>query len=225
MRVVIKKPMGTIIFDLDGTISDPATGITRSINHALAKLGYEVHPETALHRFIGPSLHVAFTELTGRSDAEFLARGVEAYRERYILIGYKENVIYPGVKDALGRLREMGYTLCIATSKRPDIACKVIEFLGLWDYFQQIQGCDVQVSKASLLAKMLEDESLRRPMIMIGDRDNDFNAAFEAGITSVAVRWGYGNEAEYRLASASVSDPNELVDVISQLMASPHGGK
>ncbi len=210
--------MSTIIFDLDGTISDPAAGITRSINHALAELGYETQPETALYCYIGPSLHLTFAELTGRSDAEFLARAVEVYRERYIPIGYKENVIYPGVEEALGRLREAGHNLCIATSKRKDIACKVVEFLNLSGYFSQIHGCDVHVSKASLLAKMLDDQSLRQPMIMVGDRENDFNAAREVGIASVAVRWGYGNEEEYRLASACVSEPEALVDAIGDLL-------
>ena len=215
--------MSTIIFDLDGTISDPAAGITRSINHALAELGYEPQPEKALYRYIGPSLRVTFAELTGRSDAKFLARAVEVYRERYIPIGYKENVIYPGVEEALGRLREAGHNLCIATSKRKDIACKVIEFLNLSGYFSQIHGCDVHVSKASLLGKMFDDESLSHPMIMVGDRDNDFNAAREVGIASVAVRWGYGNEEEYRLTSACVCEPEELVDAISDLLATPHG--
>jgi len=175
--------MNTIIFDLDGTISDPAEGITRSINHALAELGHRTHPEKTLLKYIGPRLNITFSELAGIEDKETLARAIELYRERYIPIGYKENHLYDGIVDVLSSLASSGCFLCIATTKRKDIACKVLEFLKVDQYFNQVHGCDLHRTKSDLLRDILSDSTLgKRPMVMIGDRDTDFLAVAERGI-------------------------------------------
>jgi len=207
--------MNTVIFDLDGTISDPAEGITRSINHALVELGYNAHPEEELLRYIGPHLNITFSELTGIRDKTTLSRAIELYRERYIPIGFRENHLYDGIPEVLSQLVSCGSTLCIATTKRKDIASKVLKFLEIDTYFTQVHGCDLHRSKADLLRNILSDATLgKRPMVMIGDRDTDFIAASEVNMPSIAVRWGYGEEKEFAMATDVVEKPAELPEAI-----------
>jgi phosphoglycolate phosphatase len=203
--------MNTVIFDLDGTISDPAQGITRSINHALVELGYDTYPEEKLLRYIGPNLNITFSELAGIKTKAMLLRAVELYRQRYTAVGYRENVLYDGIVEVLARLVSDGSLLCIATTKRKDIASKVLEFLGIDGYFTQVHGCDLYRSKSELLRDILSDSTLgTRSMVMIGDRDTDFLAASEVNIPSIAVRWGYGEEKEFALATDVVNWPADL---------------
>ncbi len=210
--------MYTVIFDLDGTISDPAKGITRSINHALVELGHKAHPEDALLQYIGPPLATTFSELAGITNEAALAHAIELYRERYIPIGYKENHIYDDMKHILSTLASKGYALCIATSKRRDIAIKVLEFLNIDAYFTQIHGCDVDRSKSDLLREILSDPILgNNALVMIGDRDIDFLAAAEVNMPSIAVRWGYGNDREFELATETVSNPLDLPNAIERI--------
>ncbi len=207
--------MNTVIFDLDGTISDPAEGITKSINYALMELGYREYPEAELLRYIGPHLKVTFSELIGMNDERILSRAIALYRERYIPIGYRENYLYEGIPEILSQLVSIGSSLCIATTKRRDIACKVLEFLGVDSYFTQVHGCDLDRTKEDLLRDILSDEILsNKPMIMIGDRETDFIAASEVNIPSIAVRWGYGNEKEFALATDVVEEPAELPEAV-----------
>ncbi len=207
--------MNTVIFDLDGTISDPVEGITKSINYALVELGYEAHSKEELLRYVGPHLKVTFSELAGIKDEATLSRAIELYRERYIPIGYRENHLYEGIKEVLAQLVSNGSILCIATTKRKDIASKVLEFFAIDNYLTQVHGCDLHRTKADLLRDILEDEKLnKRPMVMIGDRDTDFLAASEVKMPSIAVRWGYGNEKEYAMATDVVGRPEELPEAI-----------
>ncbi|WP_070104901.1 HAD hydrolase-like protein [Thiolapillus brandeum] len=207
--------MNTVIFDLDGTISDPAEGITRCINHALAELGHPTYPESDLLKYIGPHLNITFSELAGLKSKADLARAIELYRERYIPIGYKENRLYDGIVDILDELVDTGSLLCIATTKRQDIAASVLKYFGISHYFTQIHGCDLDRSKADLLRDVISDSILgKRPMVMIGDRDTDFLAATEVGMSSIAVQWGYGRSEEYELASDMVKSPVDLPEAI-----------
>lgn len=207
--------MNTVIFDLDGTISDPAEGITRSINHALVELGYNAYPEEELLRYIGPHLNITFSELAGIKDTATISRAIELYRERYIPIGFRENHLYDGIPEVLSQLVSCGSTLCIATTKRKDIALKVLEFLKIDTYFTQVHGCDLDRSKADLLRDIISDTTLvKRPMVMIGDRDTDFLAALEVNMPSIAVRWGYGEEKEFAMATYVVEKPAELPEAI-----------
>ena len=207
--------MNTVIFDLDGTICDPAEGVTRSINYALAELGYNTYPEKELQRYIGPHLSITFSELTGVEDEAALSRAIELFRERYIPIGHKENRLYDGIVDVLTTLVADGALLCIATTKRKDIASKVLEFLKVDQYFTQVHGCDLHRSKSDLLRDILSDSALgNRPIVMIGDRDTDFIAASEVNMPSIAVQWGYGKEEEFAIATDTVDRPEELLKAI-----------
>ncbi|MFC1495255.1 HAD hydrolase-like protein, partial [Thermodesulfobacteriota bacterium] len=183
--------MNTVIFDLDGTLSDSAEGIVRSINYALPKLGYNERPKKDLLQFIGPQLSYAFATLTGKNDEEFLSEAIKIFRERYFSIGYKENVLYEGIKEVLEQLVEQGNILCIATTKRKDIAEKVLRLFEIDRYFKQVHGTDLYRKKADLLRDILNDPAVKsRPMVMIGDRDTDFKAAGEVNMPSIAVKWG-----------------------------------
>ena len=210
--------MYTVIFDLDGTISDPAEGITRSINYALAKLGYDTYPEKDLLPYIGPHLRITFAELVGIGDDATLSRAIELYRERYIPIGYKENRLYDGIVPVLESLIADDNRLCIATTKREDIASKVLEFLKIDHFFTQVRGCDLDRTKAAVLQDILSHPVIGdRPAVMIGDRDTDFLAASAVDIPSIAVRWGYGTGDEYALATDTVGDPGDLRQVIMRV--------
>lgn len=207
----------TVIFDLDGTITDPAEGITRCINHALAELGHPTHPEAALHKYIGPHLNITFSELMGTSDEGTLARAIELYRERYIPVGYRENRLYEGMRAVLSQLHVHGASLCIATTKRQDIAQSVLAFLGVETFFTQVHGCDLHRTKPDLLHDILSDATLSvKPIVMIGDRGTDFEAAAQVGMPSIAVRWGYGTGDEIAMATAVADSPAELPSVIER---------
>ncbi len=207
--------MYTVIFDLDGTISDPAEGITNSINHTLVELGFQTRPTKELLRYIGPHLNDTFSELTGIQDQSFLADAIKYYRERYIQVGYKENQLYDGIVEVLSELVSAGSTLCIATSKRKDIAEKVLEFLKIEHFFTQVHGCDLHQSKTELLQNIISDPVLgKQPVIMIGDRDIDFLAATEVNTPSLAVSWGYGEEKELAMATKTVETPEDLLKAI-----------
>ena len=209
--------MNTVIFDLDGTISDSAEGIVKSINYTLPKLGFDELPKKDLLQYIGPHLNTIFQRLTGKKDEDFLLNAVTIFRERYFSIGYKENQLYEGIRDVLGILSDRGDIMCIATTKRTDIAKNVLHYFEIDKYFAQVKGSDLYPEKADLLRDLICDPSLNHsPMIMIGDRSSDFMAASGAGIPSLAVRWGYGNDDEFKLATAVVGKPRDLPDAISK---------
>jgi len=209
--------MNTVIFDLDGTLSDSAEGIVKSINYALPRLGYDEVAENELRRYIGPPLYYTFENLTGIKEEDFLLKAVTIFRERYFSIGYRENVLYDGIKDVLEHLVKLENILCIATTKRKDIAENVLGLFGIEKYFTQVHGTDIYRKKVDLLRDMINDPALnKRPMIMIGDRDTDFKAANEVNMPSIAVKWGYGNEKEFEYATRIVEKPEQLLEAIQK---------
>jgi len=203
--------MNTVIFDLDGTITDPAEGIVQSFNYTLSELGFNPRPREELLEFIGPPLNVSFYKLAGINDKTTLSRAVELFRGRIFSVAYAQNQIYDGISEVLSQLHAGGSRLCIATQKRQDIAVKVAEFLHIKHFFTQILGCDLLQPKSELLRDILSDNILgSRPIVMIGDRATDYIAASEVNMPSIAVRWGYGDESEYALATDVVDRPEDL---------------
>ena len=191
--------------------------IVKSINYALPRLGYNEKPEKDLLQFIGPQLGYAFATLTGKDDEEFLSEAIKLFRERYFSTGYKENVLYEGIREVLEQLTEEDNILCIATTKRKDIAEKVLRLFEIDRYFSQVHGTDLYRKKADLLRDILDDPAINsRPMIMIGDRDTDFKAATEVNMPSIAVKWGYGNEKEFEYATCTVEKPEQLPEAIRE---------
>jgi len=201
----------TIIFDLDGTLSNPQEGIIRSINFALEKLGKDPRPEKALTRFIGPPLKEIFSYLLDTYDDDFLMKAIGLFRQRYFSVGYRENRLYNGILDLLIQLNNEGSHLYIATTKREDIASKVAEYLGIKGYFKGIFGCDLDTPKAKVLRNILSIEGKRKTSaFMVGDRKTDMEAASAVRVRTVGVNWGFGSPSELSFAEVAVDSPLEL---------------
>jgi phosphoglycolate phosphatase len=202
------------IFDLDGTLSDPAVGIGRSINFALESYGYAPIADGEVSQFIGPPLDQTFMSIVGTSDAEHIRQLVSKYRERYAAIGYKENVVYPGIPDVLRTLTDSGVPLGLCTSKRANFAEDILDLFGIRQYFRFVNGGDIGIKKTDQLASLLRQGLITKSAAMIGDRAVDILAAKENGLRSVGVLWGHGSLAELQGAAPDIllESPQELLE-------------
>jgi phosphoglycolate phosphatase len=205
----------TLIFDLDGTISDPSDGIARSVNYALESFSYDPVEEHRVHRMIGPPLTEIFEHFLGALSAGRMQELVDAYRERYASIGFTENVLYPGVPDTLATLARQGYELGICTSKRADYAARIVEMFGLNDHFGFIDGGDVHIKKFMQLERIVSNGVDATSAVMIGDRAVDIDAAKKNAIASVGVNWGFGHEGELAAAAPTyiAESPADLLEI------------
>lgn len=201
------------IFDLDGTLSNPALGITRCLNFALEHYGFEPHPFDALTQFIGPPLEKAFEALTGTSDANVILPLVAKYRERYSDVGYAENTLYDGIPQQLAILQSLGIDMGVCTSKRVDFAERILKHFGIRDYFRYVSGGDVGIRKGQQLAELLRTGTISPNAIMIGDRYADIEASKENGLKNFGVLWGFGSEQELNEAGA-----DRIVKTVRELL-------
>jgi len=190
-----------LLFDLDGTISDPLEGISRSINYALEAFGYNSQPMSEIAKYVGPPLDDTFIEITGSTDKSEINNLIEKYRERYSDIGYSENYLYPDVKEAIHTLADHDIPLAICTSKRRDFAEKIITKFSMREYFQFICGGDIGIKKSQQIKLLLSDKSIDHSAVMIGDRAVDLVAAHRNRLKSVGVLWGYGSQQELEAES------------------------
>ena len=192
------------MFDLDGTLTDPKEGITKSVRHALNHYGIQVDDLDNLTPFIGPPLTDSYKKYYGFSD-EQAWEGVLVYREYFSERGWHENKEYPGIKEMLGALKTAGRVLLVATSKPEEFARKILEHFGMAGYFDFIGGADMdetRVRKADVIRYVLEQygldaspETLAR-CVMVGDREHDVLGARECGMDCVGVLYGYGDRRE-----------------------------
>lgn len=192
------------MFDLDGTLTDPKEGITKSVRHALNHYGIQVDDLDALTPFIGPPLTDSYKKYYGFSD-EQAWEGVLVYREYFSERGWHENKEYPGIKEMLDALKAAGRVLLVATSKPEEFARKILEHFGMEGYFDFIGGADMdetRVRKADVIRYVLEQygldtsqETLAR-CVMVGDREHDVLGARECGMDCVGVLYGYGDRQE-----------------------------
>jgi phosphoglycolate phosphatase len=196
--------MVTIYFDLDGTLTNPKPGITRSIQYALERLDLAVPTEDELTWCIGPPLHASLQKLTG-SD-ELADRALLLYRERFSDIGLFENEAYAGITDTLTTLAATTPRMFVATSKPAIYANRIVEHFGLKPYFERVFGSELdgtRVDKRDLLRYALDEANVdASSAIMIGDRSHDVVGARTNGMTAIGVLYGYGSEAELRDAGA-----------------------
>lgn len=206
------------IFDLDGTLSDPAVGIGRSINFALEWFGYAPIADCEVSQFIGPPLDETFVSIVGTSEAEHIAELVSKYRERYAAIGYAENVVYPGIPDVLRALYDRGVPLGLCTSKRANFAEDILDLFGIGQYFRFVNGGDIGIRKTDQLASLLRRGLITQSAAMIGDRAVDILAAKANGLRSIGVLWGHGSLAELQGTS-----PDLLLECPQELLE-PHMG-
>ena len=197
----------TILFDLDGTLTDPGIGITNSVAYALKKHGIEVTDRTKLYPFIGPPLLDSFQRFYGFSE-EQSEQAVADYREYFREKGLFENEVYSGVEELLQRLKESGKRLIIATSKPEEFAVKILKHFGLASYFDYIVGATMDSSrskKGDVIAYALEVCGItdKADVVMVGDREHDVLGAKENGLDSVGVLYGYGSREELEKAGAT----------------------
>ena len=202
----------TILFDLDGTLTDPAEGITKAVEAALNHYGITVADRAALHKFIGPPLDESFPEFYG-FDAARTAEATEVFRAYFDRQGWRENIPYPGVEDMLRDLRAAGKRLLVVTSKPEVFALRIMEHFGLAQYFDHICGAPMDNQEGAKKAAVIRD-ALRRAgvedlstAVMVGDRRHDIDGARQAGLEAVGVLWGYGD-----LQELEASHPVHIVE-------------
>ncbi len=206
-----------IVFDLDGTLSDPSEGVTASLNFALESLGLPPRPREALTRYIGPPLKEIFAELLNTRDDSRIAEGIAFFRRRYLARGYRENRLYPGIVDLLKRLRVSGARLYVATTKREDTANNVARFLGIAAFFEGIHGCGLDTPKVAILERILTRETpVREAAFMVGDRETDIAAGNAAGMRAIGVAWGFGAPGELEKAEAVAETPAGLLNYFAR---------
>jgi phosphoglycolate phosphatase len=212
------ETMDTIYFDLDGTLTDPKPGITRSIRYALQKLDQpEIPTEDELTWCIGPPLRASFVKLLGGEHAA--DRAVSLYRERFSDIGLYENALYDGIGDVLTALS--GRRLFVATSKPHVFADRIIDHFGLRPHFERVFGSELdgtRVDKSHLLAYALKEAAVDpAKTLMIGDRSHDIVGAKSNGMQAIGVLYGYGTRDELIGAGALhvCATPPAILDFIS----------
>jgi phosphoglycolate phosphatase len=215
-----EQPFKNVLFDLDGTLTDPREGITLCIQHALAKLGQHVPAQSELEAYIGPPLRGTFASLLKTTDAELVETAVSFYRERFALVGLFENELYDGVPQMLESLRARSCRLFVATSKVGLFAERILAHFNLASFFDGVYGSLLDGrfdNKTELLHHLLESERLRAAeTVMVGDREHDVIAARRNSIFSLGVTYGYGTRAELSAARADAlcESPCEVVDFL-----------
>jgi len=205
-----------ILFDLDGTITDPKVGITKSIQYSLESFGINIEDPDDLIKFIGPPIRPAFKTFYGFDDAG-AEKAVEKFRERFLVKGIYENVVYDGIDTMLQKLINAGKTLIIATSKPTIQAKTVLSHFNLDKYFAYVSGSEMngdRSDKSEVIQYALKQNNINdlSRCVMVGDRKHDIIGAKTAGMESVGVLYGYGGHDELSEANADyiVKDVDEL---------------
>ncbi len=196
----------TILFDLDGTLTDPGLGITNSVMHALKKRGIDIPDRSELYKFIGPPLIDSFMNFYGM-DREEAVEAVKDYREYYSVTGIFENLVYDGIEELLHELKEAGYKIALATSKPEHFAKQILDHYNLSTYFDFVGGAlmdESRTKKHEVIEYVLENMKISDTdkVLMIGDREHDVLGAKTMGIDCLGVLFGYGDLEELTNAGA-----------------------
>ena len=210
--------MKTILFDLDGTLTDSGEGIINCAILALEHFGLPVPSREEMRVFVGPPLHDTFIKFGVPADQTDEA--IAIYRSRYIPIGKFENTPYPGIREMLAALQADGYKLFVATSKPETTSVEILEHFDMAKYFTKICGAALdrsRVSKEDVIAYLLEQNDAGEEIIMVGDTAFDVIGAKKHGIPTIGVSWGYGSieEMERAGAKAIVQNADELFALLT----------
>jgi phosphoglycolate phosphatase len=217
-------PYTNLLFDLDGTLTDPKEGILESIRFALSRLGWlDMPSDEDIAWCIGPPFRESLGRLLKTDDENRIEEAVSIYRERFGTIGKFENRVYEGIPETLASLRGLGLRLLVATSKPTFYATQILERFQLAPYFEGVYGSEMdgtRGAKPELLAYLLTVEKLSADeCLMIGDRKHDVLGAAANGIPCCGVTWGYGSVEELREAGAKAvcSRPQDLAAVLQAM--------
>lgn len=207
----------TILFDLDGTLTDSGEGIINCAILALEHFGCPIPSREEMRVFVGPPLHESF--INHGVPADKADEAIRIYRSRYIPIGAYENTPYPGVEELLKALKAEGHTLYVATSKPEEMSVKILEHFDLAKYFDRICGASMDTSRSSkedVIAYLLQCNGRSDNMIMVGDTKFDVLGAKHHGIQTVGVSWGYGKVGEM-LDAGAVAIAQSMDELLSIL--------
>jgi phosphoglycolate phosphatase len=206
------------LFDLDGTLTDPAVGIVRSFHHGMEAVGIDPAAHEPLERFIGPPLQESFAGMG--LDSRGVAAAIEGYREYYAVTGIFENVVYDGVPELLTQLKTDGWVLGVATSKPEPFANRILDHFGLADFFTVTAGATMDGSRRHkqdvikhALGQLNWVPHETGKTVMIGDRDVDIAGGHALGLSTIGAVWGYGSVEELieERPSALASKPSEIL--------------
>ena len=214
------KNYDVILFDLDGTLTDPAEGITKSVEYALNRYGISVADRRELEPFIGPPLIDSFMRFYGFSK-EDAVNAVAVYREYFSVTGLFENRVYHGIPRLLAALKAANKTLLVASSKPEDFVVKILEHFDLLQYFDFVGGAtmsETRTEKTDVVNYVLEQTGItdRSSCILVGDRKFDVNGAHEAGMDALAVTYGFGSREELTAAGPDymADTPEEIKNLL-----------
>lgn len=212
--------MKYILFDLDGTLTDPQQGITNAVAYALKHFGIMTEDNSALNKFIGPPLIYSFVEYSGLTEEQARV-AIKKYREYFGPKGIFENKVYKGIPEMLQRLKERGDSIILATSKPWIYAEQILEHFNLKKYFDFVSGSEMngdRNSKTEVIAYAIERYGIdRAKAVMIGDRKHDIIGANENNISSVGVLYGYGNIEEFKTASFVAENVGDIISAIDSI--------
>lgn len=208
-----------VLFDLDGTLTDPGDGFVACVSHALAKLECRPYADHEIRKHVGPPLEETLARLI--EDRAKIPAAVAFYRERYASLGYLENAVYPGIEEALRALHSRGMRLFVATSKPAVYAERILAHFGLARFFAAVYGSELdgtRSNKTELLAHLLGKERISSA-VMVGDRAQDIAAALAFDLHPVGALWGYGSQAELVAAGARTlcRQPSALPSLIAHV--------
>lgn len=220
----MKLPYDAVIFDLDGTLTDSAPGISACVRYALQKMNREVPSPEVLQRFMGPPLVDSFMRHCGMSE-EDATTATAYYRERYIPIGWKENCVFSHIRRLLSELKQQGCYLAVATGKPETTSINILDYFGLLPYFDQVAGpgpADWHAKKEDLIRRVLPSG---KRAVMVGDTVSDIRAGQICGIDTIAVLYGYGDNDDLRNAAPThiVGDTKSLHILLNPLAAASRG--
>ena len=208
----------TLLFDLDGTLTDSTEGIIRCLDHALEQMGFDI-PEDK-NKFLGPPLYSSFAEFCGMNE-EQVREAVRIFRERYSTVGLFENRVYEGIPEMLERLKNGGKRLMVATSKPDVYAVRIFERFGLAQFFEFVGGTDIngtRNNKDDVIEYVFDKCNItdRSKVLMIGDRRHDVLGAHKTGIKCMGILWGFGSAEELTEAGADyiAATPQEAADML-----------
>lgn len=209
-----------VFFDLDGTLTDPWEGITKSIKYALEKMGIPTEDEKELISFIGPPLKESFKKGFGFDETQ-ADQAMSFFRERYSVKGLYENELYEGTHEILKMLKEQGRNIYLATSKPVPYATEILRHFKIIQYFDGIYGASMDeklVVKSDILAKAIEEENVDiNESIMVGDRVHDILGAKKVGMDSVYLELGYADDQEAEILTSAATYKAKNMKELSRL--------